>query len=420
MSTPLSSLDPADASNISGGPDIQHIAALLFNMLTTIDNRGELQPSLAVTWKSDFNTRRWEFQLRPGVKFSDGTPVTAATVKASLQMANPHWDISSVGDSIVILSEVADPQLPAELALPQNSVLLRVNGKVIGTGPFTIAQWDAGKTLILGAREDCWAGRPFADAVEISLGRSPRDQMLSFDLGRIDVIDISPEQARRASANGSMLSSDPDELLALVFAHEPQSPEEARLRRALSSGIDRGLLNRVMLQSAGETTGGLLPNWMTGYEFIFPAALNLDHSREEHAGINQSAPWKLAYDTNDPVARVIGERLALNAQDAGLKMQLASAGPHDLQLVRIPLVSRDAHVALLQIAARLQLPTPNFHGGSAEELYAAENILLQTQRVIPLLHLRRAVGLGHNVRGWTEGQDGSWDLPNVWLSTEKP
>lgn len=420
MGAVLYSLDPSDASNISDPRNIQNIAPLMFNTLTTIDNQGRVQPSLAVTWKSDFNAARWELQLRPGVKFSDGSFVTAETVAASLRIANPYWHISSSGDSIVIESQSVDAELPAELALPRNSIVLREGGKLIGTGPFTITQWDGSKHLALAAREDYWAGRPFLDSIEIAFSGSPRDVMLSLEIGRMDVVEIAPEQSRHSGAGSLVLNSGPDELLALVFNRDPQSPDEGRLRQALNSGVDRGLLNSVVLQGAGEAVGGLLPNWMTGYEFIFPVSFNLQHAREEHAGINQSVSWKLAYDANDPIARVIAERIALNAQDAGLKVQTTNAGPSDLQLVRIPLASRDAHVALSQIATRLRLSAPTFHGVSSEELYAAENTLLQSQRVVPLLHLKRAVGVAPSVRGWSEGQDGSWDLPNVWLSAEKP
>jgi ABC-type transport system substrate-binding protein len=422
---PLSSLDPADASNISGQAAIQHVAPLIFNTLTMLDDRGEPQPSLAVAWKSDFGSQRWEFQLRPGVKFSDGTPLTANAVAASLRVANPGWNISQAGDSIVVETDVAAPNLPAELALSRNSIVLRDGGKLVGTGPFTAAQWDPGKSLVLSAREDYWVGRPFVDSVEIAIGRSPRDQMLALELGRLDGVEVAAEQESGAVAGGRVVNSAPDELLAIVFSRDAQSPEERHLRQALSFAIDRSLLNTVVLHSAGEPAGGLLPNWMTGYEFLFPSALDSTRARQLHEGINQSVAWNLGYDQADPAARVIAERIALNAQDAGLNVRpldvrsSAAAAPY-AQLVRIRLVSRDAQVALSHLATSLQLSAPSTQGPSTANLYAAESALLQTERVIPLLHLRTAVALARNVHGWSEGQDGSWDLPNVWLSLEKP
>jgi hypothetical protein len=91
-----------------------------------------------------------------------------------------------------------------------------------------------------------------------------------------------------------------------------------------------------------------------------------------------------------------------------------------VRLVRVPLASLDARVALTSFAARLGLPQPRFNDDSPDSLYLAENALLQSQRVIPLLYLRSPVALGTGVRGWTEDLDGQWNLQNVWLGTEKP
>jgi MarR-like DNA-binding transcriptional regulator SgrR of sgrS sRNA len=53
---------------------------------------------------------------------------------------------------------------------------------------------------------------------------------------------------------------------------------------------------------------------------------------------------------------------------------------------------------------------------SEDDLYAAENALLRSQRVIPLLHLRTASAVQGTVKDWREARDGSWSLPDVWLS----
>ena len=92
----------------------------------------------------------------------------------------------------------------------------------------------------------------------------------------------------------------------------------------------------------------------------------------------------------------------------------------DIRLVRMSLPSLDARVALSELATSLGLPLPKFDGDPAYSLYAAENALLQSQRVIPLVHLRTATALGRNVMGWQEDPDGSWRLQNVWLEAGKP
>src|SRR4051794_2131287 len=57
---------------------------LMFDTLVTFNEAAQPQPALAISWKHDADFKRWEFQLRAGVKFHDGTPLTAAAAAAAL------------------------------------------------------------------------------------------------------------------------------------------------------------------------------------------------------------------------------------------------------------------------------------------------------------------------------------------------
>src|SRR5437868_10113599 len=60
------------------------LVPLVYDRLVRMDDRGEARPQLAIFWRPDSENKRWEFRLRPGVKFHDGWPVDAAAVAASL------------------------------------------------------------------------------------------------------------------------------------------------------------------------------------------------------------------------------------------------------------------------------------------------------------------------------------------------
>jgi ABC-type transport system substrate-binding protein len=413
-------LDPAD-SNRPDWFDLRNLSSLMFDTLVSFDEQGKLQPALASSWRAEPGSQRWQVFLRRGISFQDGTPVTADAVAASLRNTNPAWKVFSEGEAVIIERDASAPNLPAELTLPRNSIVKREGGKLSGTGPFAISQWDPGKRLSLKARDDYWRGRAFLDAIEIDLGKNLREQMLSLDLGKAEVIEITPEQARRANAESHHVeSSAPVELVALVFSRDPQSPEDTRQRQALALSIDRGLLNKVVMQGGGEPTGSLLPNWMTGYGFIFSASPDLALARQVRSEIPHTNSWTLSYDPGDAVARVIAERIVLNARDAGLGMQITTASSGDLHLVRVPVVSLGEEIALSELAAGLGLPQPRFASDSVDDLYGAENKLLQSQRVIPLLHLPTVYGVSNPVKNRVTTRDGNWRLPNVWLAVEKP
>ena len=411
------SLDPAQPYWIAS----RNLFPLAFDTLLTLDQRGRPQPALATSWEAEAGNQRWQISLRQGVTFQDGTAVTVDAVAASLRAANPSWKVVSGNNVVTIERDAPAPDLPAEFALPRNSIVKRDGGKIVGTGPFTVSQWDPGKKLVLTAREDYWGGRPFLDSVEIDLGRSLRDQMIAFDLGKAQIIEVAPELARGAAAQGRRIeSSYPIDLIALVFSQAPQSPDDARQRDALSLSIDRKLLNTVLVQEAGEPAGGLLPNWMTGYGAVFPVEMNLTRAQQERAEIARASLWNLGFDANDPVERVIAERVVLNAREAGLRLQLANGGAADLRLVRISLAALEPHVALRELASALGLPPPKFSSNPIDDLYAAESSLLQSRRVIALLHLRSAAAVSETVKGWSEQPDGLWRLADVWLNPEKP
>src|SRR5262249_38138325 len=158
----------------------------------------------------------------------------------------------------------------------QENAIVRRDGKLLGTGPFFVSQWDPAKKLVLAAREDYWGSRPFLDSIEIEGSKNLREQLIALELGRADVIEIAPEQSRRAADDGRRVAiSAPVELMALWFARESRSADESRLREALSLSIDREQMNKVLLRDDGEPAAGLLPQWLSGYEFSFPSEVNL-------------------------------------------------------------------------------------------------------------------------------------------------
>ena len=410
----FTSLDPAE----SGQADTvarHNILRLLFETLVALDDHGVSQPLLADSWASSAGGQRWQFILRQGITFSDGSVLTADAVATSLRKANPTWKISSQGLSINIELESPALDFPVELSLLRNAIVQR-NGKLVGTGPFVLSQWEPGRKLVLTARDDYSGGRVYLDSIELVLNKSLREQNIAFDLGRVDAIEIAPELARRPETGGRRLvNSSPTELVVLWFAHDAQSPTEQKLRGALSLSIDRTLM-RALLQNEGEPAGSLLPTWMTGYGFVFSSDSDQVRAKRLRTDVGQSQPWTLGYDDGDSLARLLAERVVLNARDAGLSIQTTSASSSDIRLTRIPLVLSDGRIELEEMSAALAMSSSKLASSSPENLYTAEKTLLESRRVIPLLHLRYVFATNETVQDWSVGRDGSWDLPNVWLS----
>jgi ABC-type transport system substrate-binding protein len=418
------SLDPADRAQADSFSR-RSLTMLIFDTLLTTDASGRPQPWLATSWQASSDSRRWQLKIRRDVRFHDGTPLTAEIAAASLRTANPSWNLSADADTVIIVRDNSDPDLPAELAMARNAIGKRSSENTpSGTGPFHVVDWAPGKKLTVAAEENCWRGRPFLDAIEIEMGQSFRDQMTALELGKADLVEVAAEQMRQFSQNQisersakehGFASSLPMELVTLLFSRDAAFPEEKLLREALALSIERGSIRNVLLQGAGEPTASILPNWMSGYGFVFATETDLIRARHAREQVHTAPAWTVGYDGSDPMARLLAERIALNAKDAGLSLQPTPAAGTDLRLVRIPLASHDPWIALAEVAALTGAPAGK-EGGSVEDLYAWEAGMLGTRRVIPMFHLPVSYAASANLKGWTVRPDGSWTLVDAWLA----
>jgi ABC-type transport system substrate-binding protein len=287
---------------------------------------------------------------------------------------------------------------------------------LLGPG-FTIARWEAGRLAAYEADENATGGRPYLDRVEILLGRSLRDQASDLDLGKADIVELGPNELRRQPSGRRVWSSSPVRVLALVFS--PRF-DDARIREALSLAVDRSAIHTVLLQRQGEISGALLPQWLSGYAFLFPAVADLGRARQLAAG---ARPITLGFI--DAAARPIAERIALNARDAGISVTVTpQAAIADFTLMELRIASPDPAKALAEIGAALGLPGPARDpsaSSSAEQNYTTERAWLDSFRVIPLVHLPDVYGVGPRVRGRPGiTPTGEFRFDNLWLEGARP
>lgn len=422
----VASLDPrewpADANEAAAADKLE---SLIYERLVRLDENGRLQPALAISWQHDAEAKRWEFHLRPGVVLHDGTPLTSAIAAAAWLRVNDLAPIPVVeGDALVLQSEHPVPDLPVQLARGRNFIF-RVggDGSAIGTGPFKPMDWRPGRRLVLAANENHWAGRPFLDSITIEMGVAPKLQLIDLELGKTDLAELLPDQIRRAAQSGLRTwSSAPVELLALEFEASRPAVQDRRLRQALSLAMDRNAIWSVLLQRQGEVAASLLPQWLSGYAFLFRTEPDMTMAKELRSALPATAPLVLVYDSADMLARSIAERIALNARDAGFAIQVSAAGPAsktaaDIRLVRRRLGATDSRAALAELAAPFGMSDAAGieFGATPEQLYVAERSLLETYRVVPLAYLPESYGLSAHLKNWMPLRWGAWRLEDAWL-----
>jgi ABC-type transport system substrate-binding protein len=256
-------------------------------------------------------------------------------------------------------------------------------------------------------------------------------------VGKADLIEMPAETARQAAEEKMRVETGaPTELLAVIFPPGRAAGDNARLRQAVSRSVDRAAIVKLVLQKQGEAARGLLPQWISGTEFLFPEGADLAAAR----ALAKETPRALVlgYDANDGVEQAVVERIAVNAREAGITVTpyaIAANAPADVRpakakfdarVMRVGLVSPLPRPALAGLIVDLAQVLENENvtvpeNADAAEIYARENAVMESYRVIPIAHLPRVYGLGPRVRNFAIAPGTAMrqlPLADVWLERE--
>jgi peptide/nickel transport system substrate-binding protein len=450
LRAPGVTLDPREWTPGSlAAADEERVASLLYDRLVTLDDYGKFQPALAIEWTHDAAFKNWQFKLRPGVHFSDGALLTPAQAAAALQgTLGKNLEVSATDTSVNVHSIHPAPDLLEQLASGRNFVFrAQLDGTLMGTGPFLVAETTPAASsganpsaihpakIKLQASENCWAGRPFVDFIEITLGEPPLRQLMDLQIGKADIVEIAPDLVRKGRQEGLRIwSSAPLTLVALRFDDALATPAADQLREALWLALDRDTMANVLLQRQAQPAATLLPQWLTGYALLFESPMSLEHARELRASLPAGEPGaaqalRLHVDASGDLFKLMGERVAVNARQANLLVQVAlpgnsngssaSANADGLRLFawRYDLLSPHAELdAMLRQMPDGSEVTAN--AGDPEQLFAQERHLLDERRILPLVLLPDYVGIRAGVHNWNASPWGDWRLADVWLEPE--
>ena len=255
---PGRSLDPVDCAD-----GMQQVAAsLLYEGLFRLDGTFEPQPCLCISYTHDESASRYTFNLRPGVQFSDGSPLTGRDVKTSLDRARTSGrygsrlsgisSISAGGDSVTISLNSPDAALPALLDVP----IVKAGGQdgavPAGTGPYFYTEEETGAYLI--ANQSWWRGesQPLERIALVEAADSGA-MLYRFSSHEVQLITADLTGVLAVSTTGSVGCVDTDTtVMQYVGCNTARAPlDSPALRRALSAGINRANVAGVYLSGHG-------------------------------------------------------------------------------------------------------------------------------------------------------------------------
>lgn len=285
-----------------------NIGAHVFDTLVRKDAAGRIKPGLAESWRV-VDDLTWEFKLRKGVRFHDGSNFTAADVVFSLDRIpnvpnspSPFTTYTKqVTEKIVVdpwtirlKSAAPYPQMPGDM-----STVLIVsakaaasattedfnNGKAtIGTGPFRFVRWQKGDRIELVRYDAHWAGKAPWDKVTFRVITSDPTRVASLLAGEVGAIENVPTSDLAKLAANRDFNVYRTVSVRLMYLHldtaRDRTPfatdksgkpldrnplKDLRVRRAMSKAINRQALVERVMEGAAVATGQLMPQGFFGY-----------------------------------------------------------------------------------------------------------------------------------------------------------
>ncbi len=262
-----SSLDP----QVQWNPDSYYVYRNIFDNLVTRDDKGEIVPEVAASWKYLSDTEV-EFTLRSDIAFHDGTKLTAQDVVFSVKrITDPKFASPQLGQfnkivdakatsptTVVLKTDGPYPALLAQLVklsiVPQHVVEAvgkdAFNLKPVGSGPYVFDNWQRGVAVTLKRNDVYWGRRgPFATAVFRAVpAAATRVADLAAGAADLAVTLDSDLAAQLKSSTRAKVLSVLTERVAYLALNVQKSPlDDPKIREAIALAIDKqGLVEGVL------------------------------------------------------------------------------------------------------------------------------------------------------------------------------
>jgi peptide/nickel transport system substrate-binding protein len=283
----------------------QHI----FDGLVRVDERGRVVPGIALSWTTP-DALTWEIKLRPGVRFHDGSELTAEDVVFSLE--RPLSIKGSPGGFATYVKPISAKQivdrhtLRLKTAAPYGALLQDLalvllvskraaanasaedfdSGKAaVGTGPFKLVKFARGDRVQLARHDAYWAGRPEWESVSLRIMPSDPVRTAALLSGELDAIENVPTpdlaRLRKSSAHRLAQTVSWRTILLHLDQHRTAPPgvtdksgkplaanpfKDLRVRQALSKAINRQAIADRIMEGLALPASSAVPPSVIGHD----------------------------------------------------------------------------------------------------------------------------------------------------------
>ncbi|MEO6885322.1 MAG: ABC transporter substrate-binding protein [Jatrophihabitantaceae bacterium] len=310
-------------------------------LLTRSPDGTKLEPLLATSSPKQVNPTTWEFQLRQGVKFTDGEAFDAASAVYSIKrIIDPKYNselassVSTIVDAkavsqytLDVVTKAADPVLPSRMYFIS---MMAPNAKnpaqtPVGTGPYTLATWANGDHISLQANPGYWGTQPSITKVTFNYPQESGTRLSQLLANSTDLVtNLLPTDAKSVP---QLLVAPGDNHSLVILNAESGVTADVRVRQALNYAVNTPLLAKSIYggYATPDSCQIMSPSWFGYNTSLKPYSYDMDKAKQllQQAGAvgktitlvaDASGRWLADSDFAQAVAQ--------SWRDAGLKVNV--------------------------------------------------------------------------------------------------
>ena len=257
----------------------------------------EVTGDLAESWTVSPDNLVWEFKIKPGNKFDDGTAVDAAAVKFSFDRlmtlkqgpsgAFPEDMVVAVIDPHTIRFTLKTPFAPFLFVLAHNGASIInplvankgaetnawLSSHTAGSGPFRLTSWQKGQSVTMEPNPYFAGPKPAFKTVILKTIAEPSVRRLQLERGDLDIIEDMPEDQLGALGGkpGVVVKDFPSLRVTYLYLNNKKGPlTDVNARRAITEAVDYNGIVKGILKDKAKLLNGPIPDGMWGYDSSLP------------------------------------------------------------------------------------------------------------------------------------------------------
>lgn len=461
----VTSLDPHQGKET---PAVAVTCQIFDTLIQVNPETGELEPQIAESWEQT-DDLTYVFKIREGVKFHDGSEVTTADVKFSLDRAINSAAVSYIVDFIESVTDNGDgtvtvktkaPYGPAlrNLSIPFAAIVPKALVEAdeanfilnpVGSGPYQFVEWKQGDHITMKAFDDYYAGKAATENLIMKVVPEAAQRTIALETGEVDMsYDLSVNDIPKVEDNPDLVANVISSLSCtyLSFNLNKAPFDNPKVREAISIAIDRQTIVDTINSGVGQPADAIIAPGVFGYHSTGVPEYNPERAKELLAEAGYPNGFSTTLMVNDSQSRIevcqaimamlmdVGIEVSLETMEFGKYISSTSAGEHDIACFGWTTSSGDADYTYYSLEHSSQQGAPGNRSfindpevdkliedarsisdeATREELYKELAIkLAEYNNNLPILYSALNTGASKKVEGFVMDVNGYHHIENV-------